>query len=170
MSLDKLIASDDPRLKTVCEPVEPNDSSIASELESLQSALAEFRSLHGFGRAIAAPQLGILKRMIAVNINDQPFEILNPEITWRSDDRQLVWDDCLSLPDILVQVSRHNSISLTYIDRTGKKHVWEKLPSDLAELMQHEIDHLDGILMTDRAVSDSSIRPISERASLLNAD
>ena len=79
-----------------------------------------------------------------------------------------VWDDCLSVPDQLVLVRRHVSISLDYQDDTGQSHGWNDLTRDESELMQHEIDHLDGILMTERAIDDDSIRPMSERASLVN--
>lgn len=167
MSLDMLIAADDPRLRTPCVDVQAADPDVAEELQHLHAALSQFRQAHGFGRAIAAPQLGIMKRMVAVNLGTTPFEMLNPVIVSSSDETQIVWDDCLSLPDIVVKVQRHKTISVTYRDRHGDTHHWHSLPDDLAELVQHEVDHLDGILMTDRAIDENSIRPISEHSKLV---
>ena len=166
MSIDMLIAADDPRLRTPCIEVQPNDPAVAGELQDLHAALSQFRHKHGFGRAIAAPQLGIMKRMVAMNLGESPFELINPVITDSSDEKQTVWDDCLSLPDIIVRVQRHKTISVRYLDRDFQTHHWNALPDDLAELVQHEIDHLDGILMTDRAIDENSIRPISEHSKL----
>lgn len=167
MSLSRLLDADDPRLKEVCAPAEAGDAAIKNDLATLHQALNEFREQHGFGRAIAAPQLGIMKRMIAFNLDGFAFDMLNPVIKWHSEETQTVWDDCLSLPEILVNVERYKSISLTYQDAEGSYLSWEQLPSDHAELVQHEVDHLNGILMTERAISEQSVRPMSERDSLI---
>ena len=63
-----------------------------------------------------------------------------------------MWDDCMSFPFMLVKVMRYNSISVKFSDAKGKEHFWENLPLDVAELVQHEVDHLDGILAVDRMV------------------
>ena len=72
----------------------------------------------------------------------------------------MVWDDCLSVPGRLVEVERNLNISLTYRDRAGQLIEWEDLAPDMSELLQHECDHLDGVLMTDRAASPDSVRAI----------
>jgi peptide deformylase len=154
----------DPRLRVRCDDVEQVDD---AELTRLAEALAEARGRLGFGRAIAAPQIGIARRIIMMNLGAGPFAVINPEITWRSDEMFEVWDDCLSVPDQLVRVLRHRSISLVFRDGALRQREWRELPADLSELLQHEIDHLDGVLMVDRAVGDDALRPMAERAALV---
>lgn len=165
--MNSILTRGNPLLETPSQPVQWPDPALADELARLQQALHAFRQAHGFGRAIAAPQLGIMKRVIALNLGATPFALINPIITWRSSETFEVWDDCLSVPDSLVRVRRHRSISVAYLDPQGREHHWETLPADLAELIQHEIDHLDGVLMTERAVDADSIRPVSEHATLV---
>lgn len=153
----------DPVLEQVCEPADPADPALMGELRDLAATLADFRARVGFGRAIAAPQIGLARRMLVVNLGDGPEAVLNPEITWRSAETQWVWDDCLSVPDTLVRVERAASITVAFTDHRGRPLTWEYLPPDRAELLQHEIDHLDGILMTARAASDDDVAPMSRR-------
>ncbi len=156
----------DPRLRERSAAVERIDP---AELAALAAALAEARGRLGFGRAIAAPQIGVLRRFLMVDLGAGPFAVINPEITWRSDERFDVWDDCLSVPGRLVRVRRHRSISLVFRDEAFRPRVWRQLPADLSELLQHEIDHLDGVLMVDRAIDDAAIRPMAQRAELVDA-
>lgn len=156
----------DPRLRERCAAVDRIDP---GELARLAAALAEARARLGFGRAIAAPQIGIARRIVMMDLGAGPFAIVNPEITWRSDEQFEVWDDCLSVPGRLVRVLRHRSISLAFRDAAFRPRTWRALPPDLAELLQHEIDHLDGVLMVDRAIDDAAIRPMDERAALVDA-
>ena len=158
----------DPVLSSPCQFITWPDPELPAAVDSLRSALLAFREAHGFGRAISAPQVGIAKRLIFCVLDNSEFVVINPVIRWRSDAMFEVWDDCLSVPDQLVRVRRHVSISLDYQDDTGQSHGWNDLTRDESELMQHEIDHLDGILMTERAIDADSIRPMSERASLVN--
>lgn len=165
--MDTILTVGHPILQQRCRPVREHDPHLADEIERLQRALATFQRQHGFGRAIAAPQLGISKRFICLNLGATPFAIINPEITWRSDEEIDVWDDCLSIPRLIVKVRRHRSISLAYVDEQGRQRQWKNLPQDMSELLQHEIDHLHGVLMTDRAIDEDSIRPIAEHAALV---
>lgn len=155
-----------PLLETPCTPVVFPDPELAAQLASLHQSLADFRREHGFGRAIAGPQGGIGKRIIALNLGATPFAVINPEVTWRSPETFEVWDDCLSVPDHVVRVRRHRSISVQYLDEQGRQRHWQHLPADLSELLQHEIDHLDGTLMTKRAIDATSVRPIAEHRQL----
>jgi len=157
----------DPILEQPCRPVEWPDPDLSGNIERLGSALEEFRRRTGFGRAISAPQVSISKRIIYANLGATPFVVINPEVFWYSPDTFEVWDDCLSVPDSVVRVRRFCSISISYQDENGRRRQWERLPPDLSELMQHEIDHLDGILMTGRAIDETSIRSITERDSLV---
>jgi len=154
----------DPRLRARCAPVEQVDP---GDLDRLTAALAAARAELGFGRAIAAPQIGVPRRIIVVDLGAGPFAVINPEITWRSDEMFEVWDDCFSVPDRLVRVRRHRSISLAFRDRAFRPRVWRDLAPDTSELLQHEIDHLDGVLLIDRAFGDDAVRPAAQRAELV---
>ena len=161
-----------PALRATCAPVGPLDALAASERAQLdadaarlQSTLGAFRAAHGFGRAIAAPQIGVLRRMVAMDLGAAaypdggpaglgkpgPLLLLDPELKWRSADTFTLWDDCMSFPWLLVRVRRHASVSLRFRDGAGVERRWERVPRALAELLQHELDHLDGVLALDRA-------------------
>lgn len=144
----------DPRLRVRSAEVEACD---ANELAALAETLAAFRARHGFGRAISAPQIGIAKRFIAVNLGRGTFFVVNPVITWRSGETFTMWDDCMSFPDLLVRVARHESISLEYVDENGARREWREMDRAEAELLQHEIDHLDGVLAVDRALDREAL-------------
>ena len=144
----------DPRLRVRSSEVESYD---ANAFESLAATLDAFRKRHGFGRAISAPQIGIAQRFIAVNLGKGTFFVVNPVITWRSDATFTMWDDCMSFPDLLVRVERAQSLSLEYVDEQGERKEWRELDRAAAELLQHELDHLDGILAVDRAIDRESL-------------
>lgn len=134
----------------------------------LEDTLDDFRKREGFGRAIAAPQIAELSRIIFVRrdvetpsgistyaSNRLNGALINPSITWMSDETIEVWDDCLSIPNLMVKVKRAERIKLEYTDEQGENHTAE-LEGDLSELVQHEYDHLEGILATQRAISPAS--------------
>jgi peptide deformylase len=164
-----ILIEGDPRLRAVAAPVAALDDHVRRDAAEAVATLTAFRARHGFGRGLAAPQIGVSRRLIALDVGAGPFVVFNPEITFRSPELFEVWDDCFSVPDKLVRVRRHLTISLVYRDDGFRERVWERLPPDLAELLQHEVDHLDGILMTDRATGDDAVRPASERAALVDA-
>lgn len=148
----------DPRLRRPCSSIDNvNDDVVRSSIEKLTSTLARIRDTLGFGRAIAAPQLGLESRIIVLDLGEGPFPMINPVITKRTTETLTLWDDCFSFPDLLVKVNRHRSISAQFLDQSGQEQSWNDLDSDLSELLQHEIDHLDGILAIDRAVDKESV-------------
>ena len=114
------------------------------------------RSRYGFGRGIAAPQLGIMKRIIYLN-TDFPRVLINPTIYHYSDELFEVWDDCMCFPNLLVRVKRHKQLSLRYRDLSWQEQDWT-VTDDLSELIQHEYDHLEGILCTMRAIDERAYR------------
>lgn len=128
-----------------------------AQARALNAALAAFRTEHGFGRAIAAPQIGVNLRMIALALPEWPKVIVNPEIVWRSAEMMTVWDDCMCFPDMLVRVGRHESVSVAFETLDGERQLMEKLDRADSELIQHEIDHLDGVLSFDRATGENPI-------------
>ena len=144
----------DPRLRVRCAEVETYD---AGAFDSLAATLDAFRKQYGFGRAISAPQIGIARRFIAVNLGKGTFFVVNPVVTWRSEETFTMWDDCMSFPDLLVRVERVKSLSVDYVDEHGQAKTWTELDQPAAELLQHEIDHLDGVLAVDRALDRESL-------------
>ncbi|HVQ29105.1 MAG TPA: pyridoxal-phosphate dependent enzyme [Vicinamibacteria bacterium] len=164
-----ILVAGDPRLKQRSTDIGGVDAGLLDEASRLIATLRDFRERSGFGRAISAVQVGIAKRLVAMNLGAGPFVLINPEIVARSPETFLVWDDCLSVPDVLVRVRRHTSISLVYRDHRFRERRWNRLPPDLSELVQHEIDHLDGVLMTERAEGTDGIQPIGRWQELVGA-
>ena len=147
----------DPRLYKVCAPVlESELAQVAEWRQQLHEAMEDIRTVYGFGRGIAAPQLGIMKRMFYLNL-DKPYVILNPELKGLSEEMFDLWDDCMSFPNLLVKVKRHQSLTLEYLDENWQKQSWT-VDGAFSELIQHEYDHLDGILCTMRAIDEKSFR------------
>ncbi len=129
-------------------------------IRDLSETLASFRNENGFGRAIAAPQIGVRQRIIFTNVNGG-FALINPVIKNVSEEMFELWDDCFSLPNLLVRVKRHVEIKVDFTNEFGVAQSLN-FQNDLSELFQHEIDHLDGILATDRALNGRSFAMRSE--------
>ena len=143
----------DPVLRTKCEAVtNPSAPGIQALVEDLSDTLAFWRKTTGYGRGIAAPQIGVSQRMIFLHLpGEEPWPLINPKIIQRSAERIIVWDACLSFLSIFMQVERNREIRVQYQDLQGTTHeVQAGELRDLSELLQHEIDHLDGILCIDR--------------------
>jgi peptide deformylase len=148
----------DPRLRQVSSLVlDVADPTFVENQRRLHTTLKAFRQTYGFGRAISAPQIGVPQRFVALNLGDGPQLLVNPEITWTSRETFTLWDDCMSFPSLLVRVQRSESISVHYVDEHDNPHDWNRLDRATAELLQHEIDHLDGILAIDRALDRDSL-------------
>jgi peptide deformylase len=156
-TLNDLLLLGDPRLYEVCSIVEKSELPMVSGwVADLHHVMEEVRAKYGFGRGIAAPQLGIMKRLFYLNI-DRPKVIINPVLSDLSDETFALWDDCMSFPNLLVKVNRHKRLKLTYLDEHWQQQEWW-VEDDLSELVQHEYDHLDGILCTMRAIDNQSFR------------
>jgi peptide deformylase len=132
----------------------------------LHLALADFRRKNGFGRGISAPQIGINLRMIALNLGFGPLTLINPKTVWSSSDTITMWDDCMSIPGILVKKQRAKSISIVYTDDNGNEQKWNELDVSISELLQHELDHLNGILNIDKPFIDNT----NEKESIISMD
>ena len=105
------------------------------------------------GIGLAAPQIGVMKRVVVMDVSDdkekpQPLKLVNPEIIWESEDTSVYQEGCLSIPEQYADVERPAEVGLRYLDENGKEH---EIEADglLATCIQHELDHLDGILFTD---------------------
>lgn len=154
----KVLLLGDPALRKVCRPVDAaSNADFRYDRDRLHATLEAFRAEHGFGRAISAPQIGVAFRFIAVNLGDGPFTMINPEITWVSPETFTMWDDCMSFPFLLVRVRRQRAISVRYLDDDGNIRVMDRRDQATSELLQHEIEHLDGILAVDHALDADAI-------------
>jgi peptide deformylase len=148
----------DPRLRVRSDEIHRFDDPVFQRaLWRLAATLDAFRRKYGFGRAIAAPQIGVPLRFIAMDVGRGTIFLVNPVVTWESEETFTMWDDCMSFPDLLVRVARTRSLSLEYVDESGARKDWRELDLPIAELLQHEIDHLDGILAVDRALDRGSL-------------
>ena len=150
----------DPLLRLSAVAVEvPQSQEIRDLVRDLTDTLAHWRSKTGYGRGIAAPQLGVSQRVIFLKLPGvEPWPLINPETIERSEEKIIVWDACLSFLSIFMQVERHRQITVRYQNPEGE--IFEFDAGDdrnLSELLQHEIDHLDGILAIDRVVDLKSI-------------
>ncbi|HXY26318.1 MAG TPA: peptide deformylase [Candidatus Acidoferrum sp.] len=153
MAVRRILQLGDPGLREKCGEVkDASTPEIRALVEDLSDTLAHSRQSTGYGRGIAAPQIGVNLRVIFLRLaGEGPWPLVNPVITQRSAERIVVWDACLSFLCIFMQVERHRDITVKYQDLDGRwheVHVGEE--KNLSELLQHEIDHLDGILCIDR--------------------
>ncbi len=122
--------------------------------EDLFDCIRGIRRDYGFGRGIAAPQIGVQKRLICI-LTDRPYVIINPTLEFIGDEMMELLDDCMSFPNLLVRVRRYRHCILRYLDENWEPQV-KQMDDDMSELIQHEYDHLDGILATMRAIDNKS--------------
>jgi peptide deformylase len=160
MSIKPVLQLGNPLLRQKALPVvDPTAPEIDALVRDLADTLAHWRSQTGYGRGIAAPQLGVLQRVIFLKLPEaNPWPLINSEIIRRSEEKITVWDACLSFLSIFMQVERHRQITVRYQDIDGKTLEFEAGDErNLSELLQHEIDHLDGILAIDRVLDLKTI-------------
>lgn len=148
MTIRPILTAPDPRLKLVSEPVEKVDGDIRTLVDDM---IATMYDADGIG--LAAIQVGVPKRMLVMDIDQRdgkknPRVFINPVITWASEETAVAEEGCLSIPEIWDEVERPARIKAEYLDRDGKK---QELEADglLAVCLQHEMDHLEGILFVD---------------------
>ena len=138
----------DPRLRERSEPVEDSDE-LRPILRDLRDTLTRHQETYGMGRGIAAPQIGCLKRVVYVQTPERSFYLVNPAVEWASQEKFRVWDSCFSLEAaFFVNITRSRAIRVRYLDEGRGEHV-EEFRDGMSELLQHEIDHLDGVMCSD---------------------
>lgn len=160
MPIRTILQLGDPVLRQVSNRVaDPTSGEVHELVRDLADTLAHWRSTTGYGRGIAAPQIGTLQRVLFLKLPDaEPWPFINPEIIQRSREKILVWDACLSFLSIFMQVERHREITVRYQNLQGETlEVRAGEDRNLSELLQHEIDHLDGILAIDRVTDIKTI-------------
>jgi len=128
---------------------------VESVIRDLHDTMMAFREKYHAGRAIAAPQIGVFKRILYMNTGE-PVAMINPTLEFPDSEMMEVLDDCMSFPGLLVKVLRHRRCTIHYLDQNWQTCRME-LEGSLSELLQHEYDHLDGILATMRAIDYKSL-------------
>ena len=149
MTIRPILIHPDPRLKKVTDPV----ARITPEIEALAAdMLATMYDAPGIG--LAAPQVGVLSRIFVMDAQrdpqaePQPMVLINPEITWESDEQNVYEEGCLSIPDQYAEVTRPAAVRVSWLGLDGKAHE-QDFDGLWATCAQHEIDHLDGVLFID---------------------
>lgn len=137
----------DPVLAKKCKDVEIGDASAIAILNEMSEKLYEWE-----GAGLAAPQVGVLKKLVVIDIRDENsplYKMINPKITWRSEELIESKEGCLSLPGLRETVERYEKVKVEYFDTNFEKQIIEG-EGFLACCLQHELDHLDGRLYIDR--------------------
>ena len=152
----ELLKLGNPKLYEISENVTLEEKELVKAWAAdLHDTLMEYRKTYGAGRAVAAPQIGIQKRLLYM-YTDKPYIFINPVITFPDDEMYTLLDDCMSFPGLMVRVTRHKRAHISYLDENFQAQTMD-LEGSLSELLQHEYDHLDGILATMRAVDNKSL-------------
>ena len=148
MAILPIIEVPDPRLKQVSEAVQVVDADVARLMDDMMETMHDAP-----GIGLAVPQVGVFKRVIVVDIgrdggDTPPLRLANPKVVWASEEIASAEEGCLSVPSQYADVDRPKAIRLSYLDETGAER---ELEADglLARVIQHEIDHMDGVLFID---------------------
>ncbi len=152
MALLPIITAPDPRLKVNAKPVVAVDAKVRRLMDDMLETM-----YLAIGIGLAAPQVGVAQRVLVADVardgeKPQPMRIANPEIVWRSDEMTMANEGCLSLPEHYADVERPAAIRLRYLDHENEIREIEA-KGLLATCLQHEIDHLDGLLFVDHISS-----------------
>ncbi|WP_375621999.1 peptide deformylase [Bartonella sp. TT119HLJHH] len=168
MPMRSLVTLPDPILREVSKPVERVDSALQKLADDMLETMYNAK-----GVGLAAIQIGIPLRMLVIDVSGnsedeqkKPLVIINPEILWLSDERNIYKEGCLSIPDYFAEVERPKRLCVRYQDREGKQ-IEIEADDLLATCLQHEIDHLDGRLFIDyisKIKRDMVIRKFKKRA------
>lgn len=152
----------DPVLRSPCASVDrPDDPYVADVATDLADTLADWVRRTTYGRGIAAPQIGVSLRLLHLNL-DEPRTLVNPVITARSATTWTPWEACLSFSlAFFCQVPRHTWVEVGYQSLTGETHL-TRADGALAHVLQHEVDHLDGLLAVDRMTDPTTLCMRSE--------
>lgn len=150
MPILKIITQPNPILRKKSAETKPEIIK-SREFQGLISAMAK-TMLKTDGVGLAAPQIGKNIRLVVINSKDGVFPLINPKFIKKSWARELGQEGCLSIPGVFGKVKRHKKISLTFYDRNGNK-IKMTAEGMMARVIQHEVDHLDGILFIDKATA-----------------
>lgn len=158
MAVREILLLGNENLYKVCKEVTKEELPKAKAIiEDLHDTLMNFREKYGFGRAIAAPQINEAYRIIYMNFDGKVIALINPKLEFTTDEEFEMWDDCMSFPGLEVKVYRYKECKVHYKDLDWQDCILD-FTEDLSELIQHEYDHLDGILAVQRAIDNKSFR------------
>lgn len=160
MAARRILELGDDTLRRVSAPA-ADPQQARRVMQDLEDTLADFRRRHGFGRGISAIQIGEPLRLIFLLVEGRRYELVNPVFVEKSAELFEMWDDCFSFPDLMVRLRRHVRVVIEHEDLEGARHRLEAEHA-LAELIQHEMDHLDGVLAVDHARSSRDLMTRSE--------
>ena len=154
--IKEILTLGNPQLYEISSPVTAEDLPMVKEwVADLHDTLMEYRRVYGAGRAVAAPQIGIQKRLLYMYL-DKAYVFINPVMEFPDEEMYELIDDCMSFPGLMVKVRRYKRALIKYFDMDMQPQEMH-LEGDLSELLQHEYDHLDGILATMRVVDHKSL-------------
>jgi len=148
MTIRPILTAPDPRLQAISTDVEAVTAETRALIDDMTDSMY---AADGIG--LAAVQIGVPKRVIVIDLDQKegkknPRAFINPKITWASEDMAVFEEGCLSVPEIWDDVERPARIKCEYLDRDGKKQLLEA-DGMLATCLQHEMDHLNGVLFID---------------------
>jgi peptide deformylase len=148
MAIRDIITLPDPKLRLISKPIERVDNDLRRLIDDMQQTMYEAP-----GIGLAAIQIAEPIRLLVVDISPKegprdPIALVNPEILWSSDERSAYEEGCLSIPEYYEEIERPSSVRVAYVDRDGKQHEVQA-EGLLATVLQHEIDHLNGVLFID---------------------
>jgi len=155
MPARRILQLGDPLLRAVSAPV-ATAAEADDVFRDLRDTLHEFQRTHGFGRGISAVQIGEPKRLIYIELDGRAYLLRNPEYEGKSQEKFSLWDDCFSFPDLLVRLERAVTVRIRFRNAADEVEHLEATGA-FSELLQHEIDHLDGVLAIDRALDANSL-------------
>lgn len=167
-----LVIYGDERLMQKSSYIEKVDDEILTLIDDMFETM-----YNASGVGLAAVQVGILKRLIVVSVPDFESEeekpdfklaLINPEIIWHSEDKEILEEGCLSFPEIRDEVARYKNIKVKYVDTNGKEQILNA-KDYVAKVLQHEIDHTNGITFIDRLESYQKRRLKKELKELRNS-
>lgn len=158
MAIKEILLLGNENLYKVSKEITKEELKKAQEIVTdLHDTMMEFKRKYSFGRAIAAPQIDEAYRILYMNFDKNSIAFINPILEPVEETTFEVWDDCMSFPSLEVRLKRYKKVRVYYKDLDWQDKVLE-FEGDLAELIQHEYDHLDGILAVQRAIDNKSFR------------
>lgn len=168
MAIRPILILPDARLRAVADPIVEIDEEIRTLAKDMLDTMYDAP-----GIGLAAPQVGVLKRIVVMDLAPEgeeptPLVMINPEITHFGDQMQVTEEGCLSIPELYYEVERPNSVTVTYTDLDGQE-ISKEADGKLAVCIQHELDHLDGVLYIDylsRLKRDRVIKKFDKQAKL----
>lgn len=164
MPVREILLLGNENLYKICKEISKDEIPKAKRIVTdLHDTMMEFRKKYGFGRAIASPQIDEAFRIIYINFENDSIALINPKLEFNEDAKFEMWDDCMSFPGLEVKLHRYKKCKIYYKDLEWNDCILEA-QGDLSELIQHEYDHLNGILALQRSIDSRCFRINTDKA------